>query len=135
MLKTKANTQQDVKRGSVYFANLDPGFGSEQGGSRPVLVIQNNAGNRYSPTVIVAAITSKQKKIIPTHVKLPAEHGLEKDSVILLEQLRTIDKRRLVKKVAELDEKLMNHVDMVLKVSLGINNDHGIKGGVKEWNL
>lgn len=131
----KSETYQNIKRGAVYFANLDPGFGSEQGGSRPVLVIQNNIGNRFSPTVIVAAITSKLKKNIPTHIKVPAEHGLEKDSVILLEQLRTIDKRRLVKKVAELDENFMNHVDTVLKVSLGIDNDQDMKRGAKEWSL
>ena len=133
MIKTEIH--QNIKRGSIYFANLDPGFGSEQGGSRPVLVIQNNIGNRYSPTVIVAAITSKQKKNIPTHIKVPIKHGLEKDSVILLEQLRTIDKRRLVKKIAELDENFMNHVDMVLKVSLGINNDQDMERGAKEWSL
>mgnify|MGYP003207669350 CR=1 FL=1 len=86
---------RNVKRGDIYHADLDPVFGSEQGGYRPVLVIQNNIGNKYSPTVIVAAITSKEKMKLPTHIAVPEMEGLEKDSVVLLEQLRTLDKRRL----------------------------------------
>ena len=86
---------RNVRRGDIYHADLDPVFGSEQGGYRPVLVIQNNIGNKYSPTVIVAAITSKEKMKLPTHIAIPEIEGLEKDSVVLLEQLRTLDKRRL----------------------------------------
>lgn len=122
-----------IKRGSIYLANLDPAIGSEQGGSRPVLVIQNNTGNKYSPTVIVAAITSKQKKSMPTHVKVQSKYGIEKNSVILLEQLRTIDKRRIFKKVAELDKDVMGYIDDVLKFSLGIENN--TKEGAEEWGL
>jgi mRNA interferase MazF len=112
----------DVKRGFIFYADLSPVVGSEQGGFRPVLVIQNNVGNKYSPTVIVAAITSHiEKAKLPTHVELSAEeHGLEKDSVILLEQVRTIDKQRLQQKITELDEKVMARVDEALKISLGL---------------
>lgn len=112
----------DVKRGFIFYADLSPVVGSEQGGFRPVLVIQNNVGNKYSPTVIVAAITSHiEKAKLPTHVELSAkEHGLEKDSVILLEQVRTIDKQRLQQKITELDEKVMAKVDEALKISLGL---------------
>lgn len=94
---------RNVKRGDIYHADLDPVFGSEQGGYRPVLVIQNNIGNKYSPTVIVAAITSKEKMKLPTHIAIPEIEGLEKDSVVLLEQLRTLDKRRLENYVCTLN--------------------------------
>jgi mRNA interferase MazF len=115
--------KQDIKRGSIYRANLDPTFGSEQGGSRPVLVIQNDIGNRFSPTVIVAAITSQKKSLkIPTHILIPPEYGMEKESTILLEQIRTIDKRRLEEKITDLDESFMDYVDRLLEVSLGIKN-------------
>jgi len=112
----------DVKRGFIFFSDLSPVIGSEQGGFRPVLVIQNNVGNKYSPTVIVAAITSHiEKAKLPTHVELSAkEYGLEKDSVILLEQIRTIDKQRLQQKITELDERIMARVDEALKISLGL---------------
>jgi mRNA interferase MazF len=112
----------DVKRGFIFFSDLSPVIGSEQGGFRPVLVIQNNVGNKYSPTVIVAAITSHiEKAKLPTHVELTAkEHGLEKDSVILLEQIRTIDKQRLQQKITELDDKIMAKIDEALKISLGL---------------
>lgn len=111
-----------VQRGEVYFADLSPVVGSEQGGIRPVLVIQNDIGNRFSPTVIVAAITAQiQKAKLPTHVELPAkEHGLERDSVILLEQIRTLDKQRLTDKITVLDEETMNKVDRSLEISLGL---------------
>jgi mRNA interferase MazF len=111
-----------VKRGDIYFANLSPVVGSEQGGHRPVLVIQNDVGNKYSPTVIVAAITSQISKAkLPTHVELSAkQYNLEKDSVVLLEQLRTIDKRRLQEKVTHLSEDIMAKVDEGIKVSLGL---------------
>lgn len=112
----------EVKRGYIFFADLSPVIGSEQGGVRPVLVIQNNVGNKYSPTVIIAAITSQiDKAKLPTHVEVEAkEYGLEKDSVILLEQIRTIDKQRMRDKITELDEKLMQKVNQALKISLGL---------------
>jgi len=109
-------------RGDIYFADLSPVIGSEQGGFRPVLVIQNDIGNRYSPTVIIAAITSQiEKARLPTHVELPSHlSGLEKNSVILLEQLRTIDKRRLRRRVARLDGEIMAKVDEALAISVGL---------------
>ncbi|KRO17254.1 type II toxin-antitoxin system PemK/MazF family toxin [Lacticaseibacillus saniviri] len=111
-----------IKRGDVFFADLSPVVGSEQGGMRPVLIIQNNVGNHYSPTVIVAAITSKiQKPKMPTHVGLtPKEDGVEKNSVVLLEQLRTIDKQRLKDKLTTLVPERMTQVDNALAISLGI---------------
>jgi len=111
-----------VKRGDVFYANLSPVVGSEQGGVRPVLVIQNDIGNKYSPTVIVAAITAQiQKAKLPTHVEIPAKpYGLEKDSVILLEQIRTIDKQRLTDKITHLDDELMQKVNESLQISLGL---------------
>jgi len=112
----------EPSRGDIYFADLNPVLGSEQGGFRPVLIIQNDIGNKYSPTVIVSAITSQiQKAKLPTHVELPVSiSNLEKDSVILLEQIRTIDKRRLKKWVARLDKTIMNKVDEALLISLGL---------------
>ena len=112
----------EVKRGYIFFADLSPVVGSEQGGVRPVLVIQNDVGNKYSPTVIIAAITSQiEKAKLPTHVEVEAkEYGLEKDSVILLEQIRTIDKQRLEDKVTELDDRVMLKVNQALKISLGL---------------
>ncbi|MDQ0178112.1 mRNA interferase MazF [Bacillus chungangensis] len=111
-----------VKRGDVYFADLSPVVGSEQGGVRPVLVIQNDIGNRFSPTVIVAAITAQiQKAKLPTHVEIDANrYSFERDSVILLEQIRTIDKQRLTDKITHLDEEMMEKVDKALQVSLGL---------------
>ncbi|MDP2856944.1 MAG: type II toxin-antitoxin system PemK/MazF family toxin [Bacillota bacterium] len=111
-----------MRRGDVFYADLSPVIGSEQGGIRPVLVVQNDIGNRYSPTVIVSAITSQiDKAKLPTHVELPtAISGLEKDSVILLEQLRTIDKRRLKEKVSHMDDGLMAMVDAALAISVGL---------------
>ena len=110
-----------VRRGDIIYADLNPVVGSEQGGTRPVLVVQNDVGNKYSPTVIVAAITSQiEKAKLPTHIELQHEdYGLEKDSVILLEQLRTIDKKRLKEKIAFLDQEVMTKVDQALKISLG----------------
>ena len=111
-----------VKRGDVFFADLSPVVGSEQGGVRPVLIIQNNIGNRFSPTVIVAAITAQiQKAKLPTHVEISAEaHGFDRDSVILLEQIRTIDKQRLTDKITHLDEESMRKVNDALQISLGL---------------
>ncbi|WP_214848087.1 type II toxin-antitoxin system PemK/MazF family toxin [Exiguobacterium sp. s193] len=111
-----------VKRGDVFYANLSPVVGSEQGGVRPVLVLQNDIGNRFSPTVIVAAITAQiDKAKLPTHVEVYRErHGLERDSVILLEQVRTIDKRRLTDKVTHLDSDTMMKVNSAVAISLGL---------------
>lgn len=110
----------DIKRGELYYADLSPVVGSEQGGVRPVLVVQNNVGNKYSPTVIVAAITSQINKAkIPTHIELSTNYGLAKDSVLLLEQIRTLDKRRLKEKIGFLDDKCMQSVNEALLISLG----------------
>lgn len=109
-----------IRRGDVYYADLRPVIGSEQGGIRPVLIIQNDVGNRHSPTVICAAITSKMNKAkLPTHVELDAEIcHMVKDSVILLEQLRTIDKQRLKERICHIDDELLEQVNQALRVSL-----------------
>ena len=111
-----------VKRGDIYYADLSPVVGSEQGGIRPVLVIQNDIGNKYSPTVIAAAITSQINKAkMPTHIELAAkDYGINKDSVILLEQIRTIDKRRLREKIGRIDDGLMASVNNALSISFGL---------------
>lgn len=111
-----------IRRGDVFYADLSPVIGSEQGGVRPVLVIQNDIGNKYSPTVIIAAITSQINKAkLPTHVEINGkQYGLPKDSVILLEQVRTIDKRRFIEKICKLDEDMMNKVNESLMISLGL---------------
>jgi len=111
-----------IRRGEIFFADLSPVVGSEQGGTRPVLVLQNDIGNQYSPTTIVAAITSQISKAkLPTHVEVTAKSsGLEKDSVILLEQVRTIDKSRLKEKVTSLNDELMEKVAQALEISLGL---------------
>ena len=111
-----------VKRGDIYYADLSPVVGSEQGGMRPVLIIQNDVGNRYSPTVIAAAITSRMGKAkLPTHIDVYATRaGLSRDSVVLLEQLRTLDKRRLKEKMGHLDEDVMREIDTAIAVSLGL---------------
>lgn len=111
-----------IRRGDIFYANLNPVLGSEQGGLRPVLIIQNDIGNTYSPTTIVAAITSKIKRAkLPTHIEISAtQYQLEKDSVILLEQLRTIDKQRLKERIARLDEETMEKVNVAIVISLGL---------------
>jgi len=111
-----------VKRGDIYYADLSPVVGSEQGGVRPVLIIQNDIGNKYSPTVIATAITSQINKAkMPTHIELDAnEYGLSKDSVVLAEQIRTIDKRRLKEKIGHLDSNLMDKVNEALEISFGL---------------
>ncbi len=111
-----------VKRGDIYYADLSPVVGSEQGGLRPVLIIQNDVGNRYSPTVIAAAITSRLGKTkLPTHIDVHAERaGLARDSVVLLEQLRTLDKRRLKERMGRLDDEMMREIDAAIAVSLGL---------------
>ena len=109
-----------VKRGDIFYADLSPVIGSEQGGIRPVLVVQNDVGNKYSPTVIAAAITSKINKAkLPTHIELPSAYGLVKDSVILLEQIRTLDKRRLKERIGELPPTTMSRVNRAILISLG----------------
>ena len=112
-----------IKRGEIYYADLSPVVGSEQGGIRPVLIVQNDVGNRHSPTVIAAAITSqKEKAKLPTHIEIDAvRYGIEKDSVILLEQLRTIDKRRLKDKVCHLDDAMLDKVNHALEISLELS--------------
>jgi len=112
---------ESYKRGDLYFADLSPVVGSEQGGVRPVLIIQNDVGNKYSPTVIIAAITSQINKAkLPTHIELSADkYGLPKDSVVLLEQVRTLDKRRLKEKIGTIDNLKMKSVDNALLISLG----------------
>ena len=112
----------NIKRGDIYYADLSPVVGSEQGGLRPVLIVQNDVGNRYSPTVIAAAITSRMGKTrLPTHIDIYAsEVGLAKDSVILLEQVRTLDKRRLREKMGHLDNGVMERVNTAISVSLGL---------------
>jgi mRNA interferase MazF len=120
---TAPQAEQSVRRGDIYYADLSPVVGSEQGGIRPVLIVQNNVGNRHSPTVIAAAITSQIGKArLPTHIELSARtYGLSRDSVILLEQVRTIDKKRLKERMGRLDESLMDRVDSALTVSFGLN--------------
>ena len=111
-----------VRRGDIFYADLSPVVGSEQGGIRPVLIIQNDMGNRHSPTVIAAAITSQMNKAkLPTHIELLNPHcGLTKDSVVLLEQIRTLDKRRLRERMGRLDDRMMEQVDTAIAVSFGL---------------
>jgi len=111
-----------VKRGDIFYADLSPVVGSEQGGVRPVLVVQNDVGNKYSPTVIVAAVTSRINKAkMPTHIEIKGdEYGLSKDSVVLLEQIRTIDKKRLKEKIGHVDDSIINMVNEAVSVSLGL---------------
>lgn len=117
-----------VRRGEIYYADLSPVVGSEQGGVRPVLIIQNDVGNKYSPTVIAAAITSQREKSkLPTHIELSAENcGLQKNSIVLLEQIRTIDKKRLKEKMGMLDSSSMSKINTALTVSFGLSsrNEH-----------
>ena len=114
-----------IRRGDIFYADLSPVVGSEQGGLRPVLIVQNDVGNRYSPTVIAAAITSRMTKTrLPTHIDIySSDAGLTKDSVVLLEQIRTIDKQRLKEKMGHLDESTMNHVNNAIQVSFGLSAD------------
>lgn len=111
----------EIKRGELYYADLSPVVGSEQGGVRPVLVVQNDVGNKYSPTIIAAAVTSRMTKArLPTHIEISGRsYGLQKDSVILLEQIRTLDKRRLKERIGALPENTMRSVDGALLISLG----------------
>ena len=122
------NFIMSIKRGEIYYADLSPVVGSEQGGVRPVLIVQNDVGNRHSPTVIAAAITSRHEKAkLPTHIDLSAVTcGLAKDSVVLLEQIRTIDKRRLRERMGELDTASMQKVNDALSISFGLENSSNL---------
>ncbi len=125
----KFQNGEDIRRGDIYYADLSPVVGSEQGGIRPVLIVQNNMGNRYSPTVIAAAITSKtSKNKLPTHIEVSASGnlangscGLAKNSVILLEQIRTLDKQRLKERMGKLDDTTMHQVDSAIGISFGLS--------------
>ena len=116
----------NIKRGDIFYADLSPVVGSEQGGIRPVLIVQNNVGNRFSPTVIAAAITSQKSNAnLPTHIQLRAnDSGLSRDSVVLLEQIRTLDKRRLKEKMGTLNPYSMHQVDEALSISFGLDDEN-----------
>lgn len=122
--------RNNIRRGEIYYADLSPVVGSEQGGMRPVLIVQNDVGNRYSPTVIAAAITSQQNKTrLPTHIEISARTvGLSRNSVVLLEQIRTLDKRRLKERMGSLDSSMMQRVDDAIAVSFGLNT-------VRDYNV
>ena len=126
----KGKRKMNIKRGDIFYADLSPVVGSEQGGLRPVLIVQNDVGNKYSPTVIAAAITSKMSKTkLPTHIDLGGpDAGLAKDSVVLLEQIRTIDKKRLKEKMGHLDDETMRNVNNAIQVSFGLPGTGGIIG-------
>lgn len=115
----------NIRRGDIYYADLSPVIGSEQGGVRPVLIVQNDVGNRFSPTVIAAAITSQRAKAnLPTHIMLHSENtGLARDSIVLLEQIRTIDKHRLKERMGRLDQLSMTQIDQALSISFGLDLD------------
>ena len=119
----------NIRRGDIYYADLSPVVGSEQGGVRPVLIVQNDVGNRFSPTVIAAAITSQRAKAnLPTHIMLHSEDtGLAKDSVVLLEQVRTIDKHRLKERMGRIDRNSMEQVDQALSISFGLGNPEEVR--------
>jgi mRNA interferase MazF len=111
----------EFRRGDIVYIKLDKGVGSEQGGSRPAVIVQNDVGNVFSPTIIVALVTSKtDKPTIPTHVFVPKEYGFDEDSVILCEQLKTVDKRRVFRKYKSLDSKIVGYINQALKISLAV---------------
>lgn len=123
----------NIKRGDIFYANLSPVVGSEQDGIRPVLIVQNDKGNKYSPTIIALAITSRIKNPLPTHIKIDGEkYGLEKDSIILAEQIRTLDKSRLRDKIGFLDSETMLKVKEALKISFSLRYD--FKKLFSDWN-
>lgn len=121
-LKVRSVKPLNVRRGDIYYADLSPVVGSEQGGVRPVLIVQNDVGNRFSPTVIAAAITSQRTKAnLPTHITLQAgDSGLARDSIVLLEQIRTLDKHRLKERMGRLDHSSMDRIDQALSISFGL---------------
>lgn len=112
-----------VKRGDVFYAELEPIIGSEQGGVRPVLVVQNNVGNKYSPTIVVLPISSAKKSEMPTHIRICGSKMLPKNSVILAEQIRTIDRNRLQKYIGSVDWEIMKKVEIAMKISIGVDHD------------
>ena len=113
-----------IKRGEIYYADLSPVIGSEQSGVRPVLIVQNDIGNKFSPTIIAIAITSRQKVKLPTHIEIEGtKYGLDKDSVILAEQIRTLDKKRLREKVGKVDNEIMEKVKKAIEISFGIRGE------------
>lgn len=112
--------EKTILRGDIYYADLSPTVGCEQGGLRPILVLQNNIGNKYSPTIIIAAITGTAKKTMPTHVEIKDVHNLSKRSVALLEQIRTIDRQRLKMRIGKISEENLMQVDQALKLSIGL---------------
>ncbi|MDE5885384.1 MAG: type II toxin-antitoxin system PemK/MazF family toxin [Oscillospiraceae bacterium] len=116
-----------MKRGDIYYADLNNVIGSEQGGIRPVLIVQNNIANRYSPTLIIVPITAAKKRDLPVHIRILKNGGLPRNSTILVEQIRTIDRKRLLKYVGSLDHSLMKNVDQALKISLGVNTHEEIR--------
>lgn len=117
-----------VKRGEIYYADLSPVIGSEQAGIRPVLIVQNDVGNKFSPTIIAIAITSKQKVKLPTHIEIEGtKYGLDKDSVILAEQIRTLDKKRLREKVGKVDDETMEKVKKAIEISFGIRGEFNLE--------
>lgn len=127
----------EIKRGDIYYADLSPVIGSEQGGVRPVLIIQNDKGNHYSPTVIAAAITGRKKRWMPTHVRLYRQAGLSRISCVMLEQVRTIDRARLIRYIGSLDEGTMEAVDTALAVSMGMKSKgrHSERGeSGRDWS-
>lgn len=112
-----------IKRGDVFFADLDPVVGSEQGGIRPVLVVQNNIGNRYSPTLVVLPLSTAKKNYLPTHIHICGSKSLPKDSIVLAEQIRTIDRYRLREYVGSLDKEIMDEINRAMKISIGVDFD------------
>ncbi len=125
------SVNNNIRRGDIFYADLSPVVGSEQGGVRPVLIVQNDVGNRYSPTVIAAAITSQTGKTrLPTHIQVQTDSGLAKSSIVLLEQIRTLDKRRLKDRMGHLDDATMTLVNDALSVSFGLAGEHSASDDV-----
>jgi len=125
------SVNNNIRRGDIFYADLSPVVGSEQGGVRPVLIVQNDVGNRYSPTVIAAAITSQTGKTrLPTHIQVQTDSGLAKSSIVLLEQIRTLDKRRLKDRMGHLDDATMTLVNDALSVSFGLTAEHSASDDV-----
>jgi len=125
----------NIKRGDIFYADLDPVVGSEQGGKRPALIVQNDIGNKYSPTIIVVPLTQQQKKDLPTHVAIPKSNVLCGDSFILMEQLRTIDRMRFLDYIGHISDEIMYKVNNALSVSLGLGDWQSPKGEMPVYNL
>lgn len=116
-----------IMRGDIFYADLGNVVGSEQGGIRPVLIVQNDKANQYSPTFVILPITSAKKRKMPVHIRIPQSNGLPKESIVLAEQIRTIDHSRLLEYIGSLDEQCMKNVDDAIKISLGVNNDETVR--------